>query len=61
MSDAAVLQPPIRAVALPLFPVMGSLREVQEYAESRLPIVDKNELIALLGAYHNTLIKQLEN
>lgn len=42
-----------------LFPTLGSLQEVRELGESKLPITSKNELMALLATYHNTLIKQL--
>jgi hypothetical protein len=42
-----------------LFPTLGSLQEVVDFSESKLPIKDKNELFSLLMTYHNTLIKQL--
>ena len=43
-----------------LYPVMGSLLEVQQLAESQLPITDRNQLISILMSYHNTLLKQLD-
>lgn len=43
----------------PLFPTMGSVQEVLEYAESKLPITDKNELVTLLGTYSNTVLARL--
>ncbi len=52
-------QPPLRAVHMALFPTLGSLQEVVDFSESKLPIKDKNELFSLLMTYHNTLIKQL--
>lgn len=42
-----------------LFPTLGSLQEVHDLAESRLPILNKNDIVTLLGTYHNTLLKQL--
>lgn len=52
-------QPPFRAVPMPVFPTMGSINEVVELAESKLPITDKNELFSLLMTFQNTLLKQL--
>ena len=45
---------------MPVFDTLNSLQEVLDLAESRLPIVSKNELHTLLLTYHNTLLKQLE-
>ena len=39
-----------------LFPTLGSLQEVVDLAESKLPITDKNEMFSLLMSYHNTLL-----
>lgn len=39
-----------------LFPTLGSLQEVLDLAESRLPIMDRNTLVTLLGTHHNTLL-----
>lgn len=55
------VQPHIRAVPLALFPTLGSLQEVFDYAESKLPITSKNELNSLLFTYHNTLLNQLRS
>lgn len=52
-------QPQLRAVPMTLFPVSGSLQEVVDLAESKLPITDKNEMFSLLMTYHNTLLKVL--
>jgi hypothetical protein len=52
-------QPQLRAVHMDLFPTLGSLQEAVDFAESRLPITDKNALFSLLMIYHNTLLKQL--
>ena len=52
-------QPQLRAVPMDLFPTMGSLQEVVDYGESKLPITNKNELYSLLMIYHNTLLKRL--
>ena len=50
-------QPPIRAVPMALFPTLGSLQEVHDLADSKLPILTKNELSSLLNTYHNTLLR----
>ena len=50
-------QPLLRAVPMGLFPTLGSLQEVIDFADSKLPITDKNELFSLLMTYHNTLLK----
>lgn len=39
---------------------MGSLEEVIDYADSKLPISCKNELYSLLMTYHNTLLKVVQ-
>lgn len=45
---------------MPVFPTLGSLQEVIDLAESKLPITSKNELTAILRIYHNTLLSQVE-
>ena len=50
-------QPQLRAVPMGLFPTLGSLQECVDYADSKLPITDKNDLFSLLMTYHNTLLK----
>jgi hypothetical protein len=42
-----------------LFPTLGSLGEVHDLAESRLPIISKNDITVLLMTYHNTLLAQI--
>lgn len=54
------LKPPIRAVAMEVFPAMDSLRDVVEYGCTKLPITDHNELYSLLITYHNTLLHTLQ-
>lgn len=44
-----------------LFPTMGSLQEVIDFADSKLPITNKNELSSLLFVYHNTLLKVVKD
>ena len=44
---------------LPIFPTMGSLQEVHDLAEARLPLTHKNEITVLFNIYHNTLLKVL--
>ena len=53
------LQPSLRAVVMPLFPTLGSLQEVMDFADSKLPITTKNDITTLLMTYHNTLLKQI--
>ena len=50
-------QPQLRAVPMGLFPTLGSLQECVDFADSKLPITDKNDLFSLLMTYHNTLLK----
>jgi len=52
--------PTLRAVKMGLFPTMGSLQEVVDLADSKLPISSRNELVAILMTYHNTLIQQIQ-
>jgi hypothetical protein len=49
-------QPTLRAAPMNLFPVMGSLQDVVDYATSKLPVTDENEMKAILFTYHNTLL-----
>lgn len=58
--QASNQQPPLRAVHMGLFPTLGSLQEVVDFAESKLPITDKNEMFSLLMTYHNTLLKEIQ-
>lgn len=43
-----------------LFPTAGTLQEVLDLGESRLPITNKNDLMSLLATYHNTLLAQTQ-
>lgn len=49
----------LRAVPMALFPTMGSLQEVVDFAESKLPITNKNDINTLLMTFQNTLLKEL--
>lgn len=53
-------QPQLRAASMTLFPTAGTLREVVDLGESRLPITNQNELFALLMVYHNTLLQEVK-
>lgn len=44
-----------------LFPYRDSLDEVVQELESKLPITDKNELIAALNLYTNTVMHTKTN
>lgn len=46
---------------LPLYPTLGSLQDVIDYGTSKLPITDKNDLLAILAVYHNTLLDQIRS
>lgn len=50
----------LRAVPMNLFPTLDSLQDVVDLAESKLPLIHKNEVTSLLMTYHNTLLKQLK-
>lgn len=52
---------PLPPVRMPIFPTAGSLQEVLELGESKLPIKNKNDLVSILMIYHNTLLSQLQN
>lgn len=54
------VQLPIRAVRMALFPTLSSPEAVLSLAESQLPIIDKNTIVSLLLAYHNTLLALAE-
>lgn len=54
-------QPHIRAVPMALFPTLGTLQEVMDLADSKLPIMNKNELNSLMFVYHNTLLKVIND
>ena len=61
MSLAAVPQHTSPRVSrLNLFPVMGSIQEVRDFAVSQLPITNKNDLLNVLGRYHNTLLAEIK-
>ena len=53
-------QLPLPPVRMPIFPTAGSLQEVLELGMSKLPITNKNDLVAILSTYHNTLLAQLQ-
>jgi len=42
-----------------LFPTMGSLQEVIDFGESKLPITNKNEMLSLLMTMQNTILSQI--
>jgi len=54
------VQLPIRAVRMPVFPTYDTPEAALAFAESQLPIKDKNSLCSILFAYHNTLLKLAE-
>ena len=50
------VEPPIPVVPMTLFPTMGSLQEVIDLAQSKLPVQDSNAMHSILMVYHNTLL-----
>ncbi len=44
-------------IPMNIYPTLGSVQEVVELANSKLPVVSQNEMYALLMTYHNTLLK----
>ena len=60
MSNQQLGQPHIRAVPMPLFPTLGSIQEVVDLADSKLPIISKNEMFALLMTFQNTVLKVIQ-
>lgn len=58
-AEMPMLEPPIRAVHMGLFSTFDSLQEVHTYADSLIPLTHRNAVHALLGIYHNTLLKVL--
>ena len=54
------VQLPIRAVRMPIFPTYDTLEQALAFAESQLPLKDKNSLCSVVFAYHNTLLKLAE-
>ena len=55
--DTRMAQPPLRAVAMGLFPTLDSLQSVVDLGLSQLPVMTPNALLGLLMSYHNTLLK----
>ena len=48
----------LRTQPMSLFPTLSSEQEAIELMESKLPIVSKNELYALLMTFRNTVLAQ---
>lgn len=48
---------PFTLIPVGLFPTMDSLEDVMDYAESKLPVTNKNDMTSILYTYHNTLLK----
>ena len=55
-----MLNTPLAATPQPIYPTLGSLQEVMDLADSKLPITSRNELCSLLLTYHNTLLKVIQ-
>lgn len=59
LQSESMIDPPIRAESMSLFPTFNSLGEASAFAQSKLPINHINELHGVLMAYQNTLINLL--
>lgn len=59
-SNTTTSEQSVKSVQLGLFPTMGSIQEVTDFAESKLPITNKNDLFSLLATYRNTLLLTLK-
>lgn len=44
---------------MPIYPTMGSCQEVLDMTDAQLPITSRNELIAVLAVFRNTLLKEI--
>ena len=44
-----------------LFPTLGSVQEVVELANSKLPVIQQNEMYSLLMTFQNTLLKVIHD
>ena len=42
-----------------IYPTMGSINEVLELADSKIPLLQRNEMFSLLMTFQNTLLNQL--
>ena len=47
-------------IPMNIYPTLGSVQEVVELANSKLPVVSQNVMYALLMTLQNTLLKELE-
>lgn len=47
----------LRPVPMSIYPTMGSLQEVIDFAKAQLPITNENTLMSIIGSYHNSLLK----
>lgn len=54
------MKQPLAAVPQPIYPTLGSLQEVIDLADSKLPVITRNEMVSLLATYHNTLLKLIQ-
>lgn len=52
--------PAILAVHQNLYPTLDSLQDVLDLGASKMPINQWNEMVAILGCYHNTLLKVIK-
>lgn len=43
-----------------IYPTLGSINEVFELADSKIPMMQRNEMFSLLMTFQNTLLNQLE-
>lgn len=51
----------LAVVPMPLFPTLGSMQEVIELANSKIPVTHQNEMYSLLMTFQNTLLKEIND
>lgn len=51
----------LSVVSMPLFPTLGSVQEVIELANSKIPVTHQNEMYSLLMTFQNTLLKEIND
>ena len=48
-------------IPMNIYPTLGSVQEVVELANSKLPVVSQNVMYALLMTFQNTLLKAIHD
>jgi hypothetical protein len=56
---SCVSQPDVSLTPVSIYPTLDSLKDVLDYADSKLPITSRNEITSILFIMQNTLLAQL--